>query len=395
MPAGRAVSTASAAPARVSSRRFVDAMTERKFGPWLGVPCSFLRPFIDYVIDRDDLEYVASTNEGEALAMAVGAQLAGRQPVVMLQNSGLGNLVNPLASLTYPFRVPVLIIVTLRGDPGLRDEPQHELMGRTTRAMLDLLEVENEWFPANNAEIEPRIDHALARMRETGLPYAFVLRKNVVDGYDPRPRTEPAPRRRGVMHAPVPRGEKLSRAAAVALLADAAGDRTAIIATTGKTGRELFEFRDRPTHFYVVGSMGCASSIALGVARYRDVPVMVLDGDGAALMRLEALAGIGSAAPPRLVHVILDNQSYDSTGGQATISGSVNFPEIAIACGYASACSVTGAEAMRAAHARAQGAPGPHLIHIPVGPGAAAGLGRPDVAPRDVAVRFRAALAAL
>lgn len=380
---------------RVSSRRFIDAMTARGFGPWLGVPCSFLRPFIDYVIDRDDLDYVASTNEGEALAMAVGAQLAGRQPVVMLQNSGLGNLVNPLASLTYPFRTPVLLIITLRGDPELHDEPQHELMGRTTRDLLDLLEVENEWFPANDVEVEPRVDHALARMRETGLPFAFILRKNVVDGYDARPRTDPPPRPRGVLHPAAVSGDKLSRRDAVALLADVAGDGSAIVATTGKTGRELFEFRDRATHFYVVGSMGCASSIGLGVARYQDAPVMVLDGDGAALMRLEALAGIGHAAPRRLIHVILDNQSYDSTGGQATISASVNFPGIAIACGYASACSATGAEAMRAAVLRAQGAPGPHLIHVPVGPGAAAGLGRPDVAPRDVAARFRAALAAL
>jgi phosphonopyruvate decarboxylase len=392
MQTGRPVTEAAT---RVSSRRFIDAMTARGFGPWLGVPCSFLRPFIDYVIDRDDLDYVASTNEGEALAMAVGAQLAGRQPVVMLQNSGLGNLVNPLASLTYPFRAPVLLIITLRGDPGLHDEPQHELMGRTTRELLDVLEVENEWFPATDAEIEPRIDHALARMRETGLPYALILRKNVVDGYDPRPHKDPAPRHRGISHPAVAPGEKLSRSDAVALLADVAGDGTAIIATTGKTGRELFEFRDRATHFYVVGSMGCASSIALGVARYKDAPVMVLDGDGAALMRLEAFAGIGHNAPPRLIHVILDNQSYDSTGGQATISASVNFPEIAIACGYASACSVTGADAMRAALLRAQKSPGPHLIHIPVGLGAAAGLGRPDVAPRDVAVRFRAALAAL
>ncbi len=392
MPAGRVVSEPAT---RVSSRRFIDAMTARQFGPWLGVPCSFLRPFIDYVIDRDDLDYVASTNEGEALAMAVGAQLAGRQPVVMLQNSGLGNLVNPLASLTFPFRAPVLLIITLRGEPGLKDEPQHELMGRTTRAMLDLLEVENAWFPSSDAEIEPAIDRALARMRATGLPFALILRKNVVDGYDPRPRRDPAPRSRGVLYPPVPAGEKLSRRDAVAVLADAAGDRTAIIATTGKTGRELFEFHDRPLHFYVVGSMGCASSIALGVARYKEAPVMVLDGDGAALMRLEALAGIGHAAPTRLLHVILDNQSYDSTGGQATISASVNFPEIAIACGYASACSVTGADAMRAAVARAQASAGPHLIHVPVGLGAAAGLGRPDVAPRDVAERFRAALAAL
>lgn len=381
------------AAARVSSRRFIEAMAARGFGPWLGVPCSFLRPFIDRVIDSADLEYVAATNEGEALAMAAGAELAGRRPVVMLQNSGLGNLVNPLASLTAPFRIPVLLIVTLRGDPALKDEPQHEIMGRTTRAMLDLLGVENDWFPAADEAIEPAVAHAVERMRETGLPYAFILRKNVVDDYEPRAAPAAVARARDVRHAPVAAGAKLTRREAIALIADSSPDATAIVATTGKTARELFEHRDRARNFYVVGSMGCASSIGLGIARFHPAPVLVIDGDGAALMRLEAMASIGHAAPPSFIHVILDNGSYDSTGGQATIAVTVDFPGVAIACGYASACSVEGAEPLAAALAAARATPGPHLIHAPVRLGSAAGLGRPDVAPHEVARRFREALA--
>ena len=377
---------------RVSSSRFIDVMTARGFGPWLGVPCSFLRPFIDRVIDSASLEYIAATNEGEALAIAAGAQLAGRRPVVMLQNSGLGNLVNPLASLTNPFRIPVLLIVTLRGDPTLRDEPQHEVMGRTTRAMLDLLGVDNDWFPANDADIETAVHGALARMSETGLPFAFILRKNVVDDYEAQPAAPAVARARGTLHAATASGAKLSRREAIGLIADTEPDATAIVATTGKTARELFEHRDRARNFYVVGSMGCASSIGFGIARSQAAPVLVIDGDGAALMRLEAMATIGNAAPPSFVHVILDNQSYDSTGGQATIAGGVNFPEIAIACGYRSACSVEGAEPLRAALERAHSSAGPHLIHAPIRLGSAAGLGRPDVAPADVARRFRAAL---
>ncbi|MBI3568148.1 MAG: phosphonopyruvate decarboxylase [Gemmatimonadetes bacterium] len=377
---------------RVSSRLFVDTLTARGFGPYVGVPCSFLRPFIDYVIDRDDLSYVAATNEGEALALASGAQLAGRRPVVMLQNSGLGNLVNPLASLNYVFKIPVLIIVTLRGEPGKVDEPQHELMGRATGDLLRLLAVEHAWFPSRDGDVVPAVDAALDHMQRTGLPFAFVLRKNVVTEYAPQPRVPASPRAPGRLVAAVSSGPMLSRGEAIALIAEQAGE-ALIVATTGKTGRELFEYRDRPSHFYVVGSMGCASSLALGVARESDQPVVVLDGDGAALMRLEAMASIGDQAPPRLVHVILDNASYESTGGQATVSTSVRFPEIAAACGYASACSVTGAEPLRAALQRALGERGPHLIHVPVATSTDPSLGRPAVAPPDVARRFRDELA--
>jgi phosphonopyruvate decarboxylase len=367
--------------ARVSSERFVDALSAAGAGPYIGVPCSYLRPFIDYVIDRDDLSYVAATNEGEALAIAAGAQLAGRRPVVMLQNSGLGNLVNPLASLIEPFRIPVLLIITLRGDPaGKPDEPQHALMGRITRDLLRVLEVEHDWFPATDAEIAPAIARATAHMNQTGRPFAFILRRDVVTEYTPR-RAGPAA---DVAHPS-------RREALAAVHAALAGD-TIVVATTGKTGREWFELDDRPRNLYLVGSMGCAPSVALGLAEETSAPVLVLDGDGAALMRLEAMASVGHRRPARFTHIVLDNEAYDSTGAQRTISASVDFPGIARACGYATAQSVVGADALRAAVVAARGSGGPHFIHCRIGLGASAGLGRPKVAPHEVAERLRASL---
>lgn len=359
----------------------MDSLTRHGFGPYVGVPCSYLRPFIDYVIDRDDLSYVAATNEGEALAIAAGAQLAGRRPVVMLQNSGLGNLVNPLVSLTYPFRIPALLIVTLRGDPEIKDEPQHELMGRITGDLLTTLEVEHDWFPASDRAIEGAIAHAVARQNATGLPYAFILRKNVVTEYTPRAVSGGAPT------SSHPTRREALTAIATAMRAD-----SIVVATTGKTGREWFELGDRSRNLYLVGSMGCAPSVALGLARETEHPVLVLDGDGAALMRLEAMASVGSLRPVRYVHVVLDNEAYDSTGAQKTISRGVDFPAIARACGYAGAESVSGTEALGAAIARAQKATGPQFIHCRIALSTAAELGRPTVPPREVADRLREAL---
>ncbi len=366
---------------RVSSQKFIDALSAQRFGPYVGVPCSYLRPFIDYVIDREDLSYVAATNEGEALAMAAGAQLAGRRPVVMLQNSGLGNLVNPLASLTYPFRIPALIIVTLRGDPSGKDEPQHELMGRVTADMLRVLEVEHEWFPATDDAIGPAVERAAAHMDRTGLPFAFILRKNVVTEYTPR----------GAGQAQAPAKLPVRREALTAIHGAMRKD-SVVVATTGKTGREWFEVDDRDRNLYLVGSMGCAPSVALGLAREIQAPVIVLDGDGAALMRLESLASVGSQKPANFVHIVLDNEAYDSTGAQRTISAGVDFPAIALACGYVSAESAGGLDALAGAVKRAQQSTGPHLIHSRIALSTSAEVGRPSVGPREVAKRLRGVL---
>ncbi|MBX9928518.1 MAG: phosphonopyruvate decarboxylase [Gemmatimonadaceae bacterium] len=363
---------------RVSSEGFVDAATAAGFGPWIGVPCSYLRPFIDYVIDRDDLSYVAATNEGEALAIAAGSWIGGRLPVVMLQNSGLGNLVNPLASLSYPFRAPALLIITLRGEPGVPDEPQHQLMGRATGALLAALEVPYEWFPESDAAVADALQRALAHSEHTGRPSALILRKDRVTPYTPRATASPR-------HAP-------SRREALAAVAGAIGPDTVVVATTGFTGREWFEVADRDRNLYLVGSMGCAPSVALGIAQESHAPIVVLDGDGAALMRLEAWASIGHHRPPRFVHVVLDNEAYDSTGAQRTISGSVDFPGIARAVGYATAQAVSTVEALATTMLAASDQPGPHLIHLRIATGAGVAAARPSIAPEAVARRLRRSL---
>lgn len=365
--------------ARVSSAGFVDACTAKGLGPWLGVPCSFLRPFINYVIDRSDLDYVAATNEGEALAIAAGTWVAGRTPVVMLQNSGLGNLINPLASLNYPFRIPALIIVTWRGEPGRPDEPQHELMGQVTGQLLDVLRVRHEPFPERDEDVPAAVARAAAHMAETGLPFAFILRKGTVTDHElPSGAAEDVPR-------PI-------RREALQAIGEAITEQTVVVATTGKTGREWFELGDRARNLYLVGSMGCAPSVALGVAREQSSPVLVIDGDGAALMRLEAWASVGHQGPAHFVHVVLDNAAYDSTGAQATISPHVDFPAIARALGYKSAQTVLDAAALSQAVRDAQANAGPHLIHCRIGLGSPPELSRPSVTPREVARRVRAAL---
>jgi phosphonopyruvate decarboxylase len=188
-------------------------------------------------------------------------------------------------------------------------------------------------------------------------------------------------------------GTRPTRAAVLERLLAHLPAAAAVIATTGKTGRELFTLADRPQHLYQVGSMGCASAMGLGVALHTDRPVVVLDGDGAALMKLGTLATIGARAPANLVHVVLDNGVHDSTGGQPTVSPSVEFDAVALACGYATGTACDDAAGVAQAVTAALAAPGPHLVHARIAPGSLEHLGRPTVTPAEVARRFRSFLA--
>jgi phosphonopyruvate decarboxylase len=387
----------------ISAEAFLAALEAHGVGPCLGVPCSFLTPLINAAIGSPRVRYLAASNEGEAVAMAAGAYLAGRRPLVMFQNSGLGNTVNPLTSLTYPFRIPLLLVTTQRGEPGLGDEPQHELMGRIGEDLLRAMGVRCAQFPDSPALIAPRLAEAMAHLEAASLPFAFVLRKGSVAPHPLAPQPEPPYRAGTVLPGAAPdEPPVLERRAAIAAIAAAiaaaAPREAALIASTGHIGRELFAAAERPGNLYVVGSMGCAASLALGVALEQPRrPVLALDGDGAALMRLEALAGIGHYRPPRLLHVVLDNRQHESTGGQASLAATVDFGAIAAACGYASAQRIVQPAALEAALARtlagAAAQAGPHLLHVRVRPGHAPGLGRPTLSPVQVKQRFMAFLA--
>ena len=360
-----------------------------------GVPCSFLTEIINRVISDTSLDYVGAASEGEAVAIASGAWLAGRKTVVMCQNSGLGNTVNPLTSLNHPFKIPTMMIVTWRGQPGITDEPQHELMGPITPELLDTMRIPHAVFPQSEDEIAGTLTQAQKTMDDTDLPFAFIMPKGSVapEKLDESPRILPP---RGTLTDYSEGGDPASRPTRyqalechVAHVPDSAG----VIASTGKSGRELFTLDDRDQHLYQVGSMGCASGMALGVALNSGRKVIALDGDGAVLMKMGALATVGAYQPKNLIHVVLDNGVHDSTGGQSTVSASVEFAEIAISSGYVTAAKCDTVDGMAKAYKAALAADGPHLIHMRIQAGSLKELGRPTVKPPEVARRFKAFMA--
>jgi phosphonopyruvate decarboxylase len=373
----------------IEARTFIEAAIRHGFGLYAGVPCSYLKPFINYVIDSEQLRYVGAANEGDAVAIGSGAELAGMRSVVMFQNSGLGNAVNPLTSLNYTFRIPVLLIPTLRGEPGgAADEPQHELMGRITTDMLDLMQIRWEYFPVDDTAVEAALARAVAHMEVEQLPYALVMRKDSVARVPLHAR--PAERQPESWQGQLAISSASRRDVLLAIQAATPQD-AVIVATTGYTGRELYACADLPNQIYMVGSMGCAVSFGLGIALAQPQrPVIVLDGDGAALMRLGAQSIVGYEQPRNLCHVLLDNAIHESTGGQATVARSVNFCAIAAANGYSRVHSMGEPAQIAAAVAKSvRECVGPAFIHAPILPGVANDLPRPVTTPAEVAARLR------
>jgi len=370
----------------IEAQTFVGAASERGIDFYAGVPCSYLTPFINYVITSSSTEYVGAANEGDAVAIGAGAELGGRRAVAMFQNSGLGNAVSPLTSLTYVFRIPVLVITTLRGEPGgAPDEPQHELMGAITTCLLEAMRIPWEYFPLEAADVAPALDRALAYMDSERRPYALVMRKGTVK---PSRLSATSVKKPIVKTATALAEAGCKRREMLIAIQSSVAPRDVLIATTGYTGRELFGCADRPNQMYMVGSMGCASSLGLGLSlaspKHR---VIVIDGDGAALMRLGAMTSIGYQRPSNLIHVLLDNNVHESTGSQSTVSKSIDFCAIAAACGYERVLRTAEPDAL--SMALNDSTPQLTFIHVPVIPGIDRKLERPNIGPVQVAERFR------
>jgi phosphonopyruvate decarboxylase len=381
----------------IQARSFVETAKMAGFSLYTGVPCSYVKPFINYVIDAPDLSYIGAANEGDAVAIATGAELGGRRAVVMMQNSGLGNAVSPLTSLNAIFQLPVLLIVTLRGEPGgPKDEPQHELMGQITTKMLETMNVAWSYFPTEESEVAAAIDKAVSHMAKTDLPYAFVMRKDSVAAHEltSRPATRelaPPPSVPPTPFADVAERPTRTEALRAIQKVTSPDGSDVVLATTGYTGRELYACEDRPNQLYMVGSMGCAAPLGLGLAWARpDRRVVVLDGDGALLMRMGALATIGYERPDNLVHVLLDNETHDSTGAQSTVTHSVDLGACARACGYPRVQRIRRTDELE--EALRDGTKGLRFLHVKTKPGAPDDLPRPKITPREVAQRLRAHL---
>jgi phosphonopyruvate decarboxylase len=374
----------------INAAEFIEPLRRLGYSHYAGVPCSFLKPFINYVIGDAALDYVGAASEGEAVGISMGTFLAGRKTVTMCQNSGLGNMVNPLTSLNYPFRIPTLLIATWRGEPGVKDEPQHEQMGRIMHRLLDTLEIPWLPFPSRESDVPGALEKAEASMAKLQRPFALVMSKGSVAEHELKTRPAPVAVTTETRHLLQNRTEeRLTRTQALGVVLETLSGHEAIVATTGKTGRELFTIADRPNHLYVVGGMGTASAIGFGIARALPrQPVLVLDGDGAALMKLGALATIGFHQPANFLHLILDNEAHDSTGGQQTSSAIARFADMAAAANYRHAFALERKEDLRESLAYLQSRPGPSLLHVKIKLGSPKVLGRPTVKPHEVKERL-------
>lgn len=372
----------------IEAADFITPAKAMGFKTWAGVPCSFLTPFINSVIDDPEMTYISSANEGDAVATASGAALGGEAAVAMMQNSGLGNAISPLSSLNWVFRIPILLIITLRGEAGLADEPQHELMGQITGDMLDKLQIPWAYFPRHADDIAGMMEAARWQMERTARPYAFIMRKGSVAPGKLQSQWQPKSHARPFAgQGDVTTDELLSRQQVLQTVIENTPLKDSIvIGTTGYTGRELFALDDRPNQLYMVGSMGCASSFALGLSLAQPAKqVVVVDGDGAALMRMGNMATIGAYGQQNLQHLLLDNGVHDSTGGQATVSRGMSFAAIASACGYLNSAEGHSQELVKRLLASRAG---PGFLQLHIRRGAPENLPRPDQKPAEVCRRL-------
>ncbi|WCT58213.1 phosphonopyruvate decarboxylase [Paenibacillus kyungheensis] len=371
----------------METKVFGEELKRLGFDFFTGVPCSFLKDLINYAINECD--YVGAANEGDAVAIASGAYLGGRKAVVLMQNSGLTNAVSPLTSLNYTFKLPVLGFVSLRGEAGVADEPQHELMGQITTQMLDLMQVKwaylaDEW---EEAQIQlQQADNYIAQNQT----FFFVVKKGTFNKEALQQSTHVFTHQPSIINRPTdtesPRLTRFQVLDTINRLKDASSIQ---LATTGFTGRELYEVEDSAQNLYMVGSMGCISSLGLGVSLAQpSKKVIAIDGDGALLMRMGNLATNGQYGPSNMLHVVLDNQCHDSTGGQDTVSATIDFAAIAAGCGYRHVEVVYTTEQLEAAITLWQQQPQLTFIYIPTIKGAKDNLSRPSIKPYEVKERL-------
>ena len=314
----------------MKSADFVSLLQEHGSTTFYGVPDSLLKHFSSFLFDNySDKQHIITPNEGHAIAMACGFYLANSEcAVVYLQNSGLGNCINPILSLadSEVYSIPFLMLIGWRGEPGIQDEPQHYTQGRVTKKMLDSMGIMSKTLPSNIDEAKRVVHDAYDYMSEFKRPFALLVSQNSFLPYVQKKESH-------IKYT-------LSKADVMALLLAETSEDDIIVATTGHIARELYAYREsrgesHDADFLCIGGMGYASSVALSIAIQKpNKRVICLDGDGACLMHMGALAMIASNKINNLKHIVFNNEAHDSVGGQPTCADVVNLADVAKACGY-------------------------------------------------------------
>ena len=364
---------------------FYNLLVAKGIDFFAGVPDSLLKHFIGFLSDKVPASrHIIAANEGGAVALGVGYYLAtDRIPLIYMQNAGEGNTVNPLLSLADPkvYSVPLLLVIGWRGEPGVSDEPQHAKQGEVTLHLLTALGIPYEVLPDALDGAKECVGRALLAMKASNAPYALVVRK---DTFEPCKANNDE---RGT-------GYQLSREKAITFLIEQLGNRDIVVATTGKTGRELFEYREsrgqgHERDFLNIGAMGHASQIALGIALQKpERRIYCLDGDGALIMHMGALAIIGERAPKNFFHIVFNNGAHDSVGGQKTAGFAIDMPVIAKACGYKLALYAETEEELKNHVKQLIVSNGPAFLEVRVKRGSRKDLGRPTMDPAEAKKAF-------
>jgi len=319
----------------ISSAQLLKGLSDIGISRFTGVPCSYFSGPIALATSSPEFEYEAAVNEGTAISSAAGAYLAGAPTAVFMQNSGFGNIVNPLTSLLLPYELPVLVFISMRGWPSARsDEPQHHWMGKLVPDWLRSLDIEHEVLSPEPNDLSQTLERARLTLQD-GKSFFVLVGKDAIAGEPSSTHTQQVE-------------QGIARSDLVAAVIDAVDDSTPVLSTTGFMSRELFAARDRDLNFYMQGSMGHLAAISLGIARHSPSrKVVLLDGDGAVLMHAGSLANLAGAATHNVVHVVFNNGLYASTGGQAVVTN-VDFALLGESLGYRSTWLANDQDLLRA-----------------------------------------------
>lgn len=355
---------------------FIEALREKGIDCFAGVPDSLLKNICAYITDHFDAAHnIIAANEGAAVGLAAGHYLATGQPAcVYMQNSGEGNIINPLASLTDQevYNIPVLLLIGWRGRPGVHDEPQHVKQGKVTTGLLNVMGVNYEVLSKEEDKAAKQIEKAAKALANKEV-FALVIEKDTFEDYK-------------LQNVEV-NDLTMSREEAIQTVAAALGEKDCIVSTTGMISRELFEYRaamnqGHERDFLTVGSMGHASKIALGIALAQpERRVWCFDGDGAAIMHMGSMAIVANKAPKNYVHVVFNNGAHDSVGGQPTVGLKIDLPAVAKAVGYKATYSVDSKAELESVLAKVNSIESPALLEIKVKKGNRKDLGRPTTTP--------------
>lgn len=355
---------------------FIEALREKGIDCFAGVPDSLLKNICAYITDHSDAAHnIIAANEGAAVGLAAGHYLATGQPAcVYMQNSGEGNIINPLASLTDQevYNIPVLLLIGWRGRPGVHDEPQHVKQGKVTTGLLNVMGVNYEVLSKEEDKAAKQIEKAAKALANKEV-FALVIEKDTFEDYK-------------LQNVEV-NDLTMSREEAIQTVAAALGEKDCIVSTTGMISRELFEYRaamnqGHERDFLTVGSMGHASQIALGIALAQpDRRVWCFDGDGAAIMHMGSMVIVANKAPKNYVHVVFNNGAHDSVGGQPTVGLKIDLPAVAKAVGYKATYSLDSKAELESVLAKVNSFESPALLEIKVKKGNRKDLGRPTTTP--------------